>query len=69
MSDIKIELAVWVFGLLLFGVSALFPQALIRFLGRGRVNPSAGVLMLFRVVSGFCFFGTIYRLFTLYRGL
>jgi hypothetical protein len=69
MSGIKIEMAVWVFGLLLFGMSALFPQALIRFLGRGRVNPSPGVLMSFRIVSGFSFFGTIYRLFTLYRTL
>ena len=67
MSDIKIESAVWVFGLLLFGVSALFPQALIRFLGRGRVNPSPGFLMFFRVVGGFCVLGTIYRLFTLYQ--
>jgi hypothetical protein len=67
MSDVKIESAVWVFGLLLFGASALFPQALIRFLGRGRVNPSPGVLMFFRVVGGFCFFGTIYRLFTVYQ--
>ena len=67
MSDIKIESAVWVFGLLLFGASALFPRALIRILGSGRVNPSSAVIMSFRVVAGFCFFGTIYRLFTLYQ--
>ena len=67
MSDVKIESAVWLFGLLLFGASALFPLVLIRFLGRGRVNPSPGVLMFFRLVAGFCFLGTIYRLFTLYQ--
>ena len=67
MSDIKIESAVWLFGLLLFGVSALLPEPLIRFLGRGRVNPSPGVLIFFRVVAGFCFVGTIYRLWTLYQ--
>jgi hypothetical protein len=65
MSDVKMESAVWLFGLLLFGAAALFPQALIRLLGRGRVRPSSGILMFFRIVSGFCFFGTIYRLFTL----
>jgi hypothetical protein len=67
MSDVKMESAVWLFGLLLFGAGALFPQALIRLPGRGRVNPSPGVLMFFRIVAGFCFFGTIYRLFTLYQ--
>lgn len=67
MSDLKIESAVWLFGLVLFGVGALFPQTLIRLLGRGRVNPSSGVLMFFRVVAGFCFFGTIYRLISLYQ--
>ena len=67
MSDVKMESAVWLFGLLLFGVAALFPRALIRFLGRGRVSPSPGIFMFFRIVAGFCFFGTSYRLFTLFR--
>ena len=67
MSDIQIESAVWVFGLFLFGASALFPQALVRFLGGGRVNPSPGVLIFFRSVAAFCVLGTIYRLFTLYH--
>jgi hypothetical protein len=67
MSDVRMESAVWLLGLLLFGAAALFPQAFIRLLGRGRVSPSPGVLMFFRIVAGLCFFGTIYRLFTLYR--
>jgi len=67
MSDVKMESLVWIFGLVLFGVAALFPQALIRVLGRGRVTPSPGTFMLFRIIAGFCFVGTIYRLFTLYH--
>jgi hypothetical protein len=67
MTDAKVESLVWVLGLVLFGLAALFPQALIRLLGRGRVTPSAGVFMFFRIVAGFCFIGTIYRLFTLYH--
>jgi hypothetical protein len=67
VSDVKLESAVWVFGLFLFGVAALFPAALIHFLGKGRVNPSPGLLMFFRIVTGSCFFGTIYRLFVLYQ--
>jgi hypothetical protein len=67
MPDITIESLVWVFGLLLFGATALFPEALLRFLGRGRVNPSPSVFVFFRVVAGFCLLGTIYRLFTLYQ--
>ena len=67
MSDAKVESVVWIFGLVLFGLAALYPQALIRLLGRGRVNPSAGVFMFFRIVAGFCFIGTLYRLFTLYH--
>jgi hypothetical protein len=67
MSDVKMESVFWLFGLFLFGVAALFPQALIRLLGRGRVSPPPVLLMFFRVVAGFCFFGTIYRLFTLYQ--
>jgi hypothetical protein len=66
MSDTKMESLVWAFGLILFGMAVLFPQALIRLLGRGRVTPSAGILLFFRIVAGFCFLGTIYRLFTLY---
>ena len=67
MSDAKMESAVWLFGLILFGIAACFPQALIRLLGRGRVTPSSGALLLFRVIAGFCFVGTIYRLFTLFH--
>jgi hypothetical protein len=67
MSDVKMESVVWLFGLILFGVAACFPQALIRLLGRGRVTPPPNALMLFRIVAGFCFVGTIYRLFTLYH--
>ena len=67
MSDAKMEALVWIFGLVLFGAAALFPHALIRLLGRGRVNPSSGVLMFFRIVAGFCSVGTICRLFTLYH--
>jgi hypothetical protein len=67
MSDVRMESAVWLFGLLLFGAAALSPQGLTRFLGRGRVSPSPGLLMFLRVAAAFCFFGTIYRLFLLYR--
>jgi len=63
----KIESAVWLLGLLLFGAAAFFPRAFIRLLGRRRVSPSTGALMFFRIVSGFCFLGTIYRLVSLYR--
>jgi len=67
MSEVQMESVMWLLGLLLFGSAALFPQALIRLLGRGRVRPSAGILMFSRIASGFCFIGAIYRLFTLYH--
>jgi hypothetical protein len=62
MTDAKMESIVWIFGLVLFGLAALYPQALIRVLGRGRVSSSPGTFMLFRIIAGFCFVGTIYRL-------
>jgi hypothetical protein len=67
MSSIRIEFVVWVFGLVLFGTAALCPDWFINFLGRGREKPSPGALLIFRSISGFCFFGAIYRLFTLYQ--
>jgi hypothetical protein len=67
MADAKMESLIWIFGLVLFGAAALFPQALIRVLGRGRVTPSPGTFTLFRIIAGFCFVGTIYRLFALYH--
>jgi hypothetical protein len=65
MTDAKMESLVWVFGLILFGVATVYPQALIRVLGRGRVTPSPAIFLVFRLLAGFCFVGTIYRIYTL----
>ena len=67
MSETTIETVFWLFGLVLSGITVLFPQALIRILGRGRVHPSRGVFVFLRVVAGFCFFGMIYRLFAIHQ--
>ncbi len=67
MTDAKMESIVWVIGLVLFGLAALYPRALIRVLGRGRVTPSPSTFILFRLVAGFCFVGTIYRLYMLFH--
>lgn len=67
MLSAKIEISVWMLGLALFGWATLNPRALIQFLGRGRVSPSSGTYTFFRLVAGFCFVGTIFRLFELYR--
>jgi len=69
MSEAKVEVVFWFFGLLLTAVTALFPEGLIRLLGRGRVNPSPGVFLFFRILAGFCFFGMFYRLFAVYQRL
>ena len=67
MTDAKMESLVWIFALVLFGLAAVYPQALIRVLGRGRVVPSPAIFLAFRMLAGFCFVGTIYRLYTLYH--
>jgi hypothetical protein len=67
MTDAKMESLVWIFGLVLFGLAAVYPQALIRVLGRGRVTPSPTTFLVFRLLAGVCFVGTIYRLYTLYH--
>lgn len=67
MTDAKMESLVWVFGIVLFGLAAVYPQALIRVLGRGRVMSSPTIFMVFRLLAGFCLVGTVYRLYTLYH--
>ncbi|HET7103031.1 MAG TPA: hypothetical protein VFI20_02990 [Terracidiphilus sp.] len=67
MTDAKMESLVWIFGLVLFGLAAIYPQALIRVLGRGRVTPSPTIFLVFRLLAGFCFVGTVYRIYTLYH--
>jgi hypothetical protein len=67
MSELRVESVLWIFGIVLFGIAALFPQALIRFLGRGRVAPASAVFLSFRIIAALCAVGLIYRIVSLYR--
>jgi len=67
MSEIRVETVFWTVGMILFGIVALFPQGFFRFLGMGRVIPTATTLKVVRVLAAFCVFGLVYRLVWLYR--
>jgi hypothetical protein len=65
MRDVKIDAVFWLLGLVIFVVAAIIPEALVRWLGRGRVRPTSGVLMFLRISAWTCVCGTIYRLLNL----